>query len=47
MASEEPNSPVSSVGHISSVIDARTDDIDSEIGDKSNSAGDSSKSDVG
>ena len=47
MASEESSSPASSVGHINSVIDARTDEIDSEIGDRSNSAGDSSKLDVG
>ena len=47
MASEESSSPASSVGHINSVIDARTDEIDSDIGEISNSAGDSSKLDVG
>ena len=47
MASEESSSPASSVGHINSVIDESTDEIDSEIGDRSNSAGDSSKLDVG
>ena len=47
IASEDSSSPVSSVGQINSVIDARTDEIDSDIGEKSNSAGDSSKSDVG
>ena len=47
IASEDSSSPVSSVGQINSVIDARTDEIDSDIGEISNSAGDSSKSDVG
>ena len=47
IASEESSSPASSIGHINSVIDARTDENDSEIGDRSISAGDSSKLDVG
>jgi hypothetical protein len=47
MASDDSSSLESSVGQINSVIDARTDEIDSDIGEKSNSAGDSSKSDVG
>ena len=47
MASEESSSPASSVGQINSVIDARTDEIDSDIGEKSNSAGESYRSEVG
>ena len=42
-----PNSSTPSLGQIKSVTDARTEEIDSEIGEKSNSAGECSKSDVG
>ena len=47
MGSEESSSPASSVGQINWVIEASAEDIDSVIGERSNSAGDCSKSDVG
>ena len=47
ITSEDSKAPEFSVGQINWVIEASAEDIDSVIGERSNSAGDCSKSDVG